>query len=196
MVRYVSSTVGDSASDLALLARRMIRSEIADLHPWTSINRLVAAAVPDYSGYRTRTAVLRWGGWHIHRTALFAGVPSWSGSGKIRQRLSIGPNCWINVGCRFDLSDAITIGARVAIGHDVLLLTSTHRLGNSLSRAGDLTCAPIVIESGTWIGARAVILPGVTIQTGAVIAAGAVVTRDVAPNVMVGGVPARELRAL
>jgi acetyltransferase-like isoleucine patch superfamily enzyme len=54
----------------------------------------------------------------------------------------------------------------------------------------------VTIERGAWIGARAVILPGLRIGAGAVVAAGAVVTQDVAPDVMVGGVPARELRAL
>ena len=54
----------------------------------------------------------------------------------------------------------------------------------------------MTIERGAWIGARAVILPGLKIGAGAVVAAGAVVTEDVAPDVMVGGVPAKELKRL
>ena len=136
------------------------------------------------------------GGWRIHRTAFLADVPAWSGPGRIQRRLTIGPNCWINVGCRFDLSDDISIGPGVALGHDVLILTSTHRLGDHHRRAAELTVGPVTIDEGAWIGARAVILPGRTIGAGAVVAAGAVVTQDVPPDVMVGGVPARELKPL
>ena len=176
--------------------RRLVTNEFEAFHPVVSINRLIARSVPAYCGYRLRTAILRIGGWNIDRTALFADVPHWSGPGKVRRRLSIGPDCWINVGCRFDLSDDITIGSGVAIGHDVMIMTSTHQLGGHERRAGELTTAPVTIEQGAWIGARAVILPGRTIGSGAVVAAGAVVTRDVPPDVIVGGVPARELRRM
>jgi maltose O-acetyltransferase len=177
-------------------ARALIANEFEAFHPILAANRLVANLIPAYSGYRARTAVLRMGGWRIHRSAFLASVPSWSGPGRMQSRLSIGADCWINVGCRFDLSDEITLEQGVAIGHDVLILTSTHRLGDHLRRAAELTVAPVTIERGAWIGARAVILPGLRIGAGAVVAAGAVVTQDVAPDVMVGGVPARELRAL
>ena len=181
---------------IAVRARALIANEFEAFHPIIAVNRLIANLIPAYSGYRARTAILRIGGWRIHRSTFLASVPAWSGSGRIQRRLSIGPDCWINVGCRFDLSGEITVGQGVAIGHDVLILTSTHRLGDHLRRAAELTVAPVNIERGAWIGARAVILPGLKIGAGAVVAAGAVVTRDVAPDVMVGGVPARELRTL
>lgn len=181
---------------IAARTRALIANELEALHPVIALNRLVARLIPEYSGYRARTAVLRMGGWRIHRSAFLASVPSWSGPGHIQRRLSIGADCWINVGCRFDLSDHITVEQAVAIGHDVVILTSTHRLGDHLRRAAELAVAPVIIEHGSWIGARAVILPGVRIGAGAVVAAGAVVTQDVAPDVMVGGVPARELKTL
>ncbi len=63
-------------------------------------------------------------------------------------------------------------------------------------RAGRSIAAPVVIEPGSWIGARATILGGVTIGEGAVVAAGAVVTRSVPPDTLVGGVPATVIREL
>jgi maltose O-acetyltransferase len=77
-----------------------------------------------------------------------------------------------------------------------MLLTSSHHIGNQIHRAGPLTTAPVIIENGTWIGARSVVLPGVTVGAGSVVASGAIVTRNVPPNTLVGGVPARVLRTI
>jgi acetyltransferase-like isoleucine patch superfamily enzyme len=78
----------------------------------------------------------------------------------------------------------------------VLLLTGGHVIGPPGRRAAELTCEPIVVGTGAWLGARVTVLPGVTIGDGAVVAAGAVVTRDVAPHTVVAGVPARHLNDL
>jgi maltose O-acetyltransferase len=69
-------------------------------------------------------------------------------------------------------------------------------VGTSDCRARDLKSAPIVIKSGTWIGARVIVLPGVTIGAGCIIAAGAVVTRNCEPNWLYAGVPARKSKQL
>jgi len=61
-------------------------------------------------------------------------------------------------------------------------------------RDGGGKCAPVIIEDDVWLGTRAIVLRGVRIGTGSVVAAGAVVTKDVAPHTLVGGVPARALR--
>ena len=194
--RRDTTSLATGSGTFAARARTLIGNEFEAFHPIIAANRLVARLIPPHSGFRARTAVLRMGGWRIHRTAFLADVPAWSGPGRIQRRLTIGPNCWINVGCRFDLSDDITIGPGVALGHDVLILTSTHQLGDHIRRAAELTIGPVTIDEGAWIGARAVILPGLKIGAGAVVAAGAVVTQDVAPDVMVGGVPAKELKRL
>ncbi len=77
-----------------------------------------------------------------------------------------------------------------------MLITSTHEIGPHQYRAGKDTTRPITIGDGVWIGARAVVLPGVTIGNGSIVAAGAVVNRPVGSNVLVAGVPARFVKHL
>lgn len=110
------------------------------------------------------------------------------------KNIHMGKKVFINSGCRFQDQGGITIGDGVLIGHNVVLATINHDI-NPGKRA-DLHPAPIVIGNDVWIGANATVLPGVTIGDGAVIAAGAVVTRDVPPNVIVGGVPARIMKKI
>ncbi len=110
--------------------------------------------------------------------------------------VSIGERTFVNYSCTFDNNAAITIGSDCAIGMNVLVVTSTHEVGPSQRRAGALSSAAVVIEDGCWIGAGATILCGVTIGPGSIVAAGSVVTDDVVPNVLVGGVPAREITQL
>lgn len=87
--------------------------------------------------------------------------------------------------------DTITIGTKVAISREAFLCTASHDVGIP---SRPLITAPIKICDGVWIGARAIIMPGVTIGEGAVVAAGAVVTRDVAPWTIVGGCPAKFIK--
>jgi galactoside O-acetyltransferase len=88
----------------------------------------------------------------------------------------------------------ITIGSRVLIAANVTITTREHPV--ELPRWSVTKDAPIVIEDDVWIGAGAVVLPGVTIGRGAVVAAGAVVTTSVAPDTVVAGVPARLIKTL
>jgi maltose O-acetyltransferase len=110
--------------------------------------------------------------------------------------VSIARGTYVNVGCLFDASAPITIGAGCSFGPQVSLITSTHAVGPAHQRAGDLTARPITIGAGTWIGARATVLPGVTIAPGCIIAAGAVVADDCAANGIYAGVPAKRIRVL
>jgi maltose O-acetyltransferase len=110
--------------------------------------------------------------------------------------LTIGEHTLINIKCFLDLSGPVTIGSNVAIGSDTMLITGTHQVGDHAKRADELISKPIIIGDGVWIGSRSVIYPGVTIGDGAIVAAGSVVYKDVLPDTMVGGNPARILQKL
>lgn len=85
-------------------------------------------------------------------------------------------------------------GDGVLIGHNVVLATLNHDVDPQ--KRGDMFPAPIRIGNNVWIGAQATVLPGVTIDDGAIVAAGAVVTRDVPANVIVGGFPAKIIKKI
>lgn len=108
--------------------------------------------------------------------------------------ISVGKGVFINACCNFQDQGGITIGDGSLIGHKAVLATLNH--GLAAHDRGTLYPAPIRIGKNVWVGASATILPGVTIGDNAVIAAGAVVTKDVAPDTIVGGVPARVLRTV
>lgn len=102
--------------------------------------------------------------------------------------LCIGNHSHINRDCIIDARNRITIGNNVSISHRVSIMTGSH---NKDSRHFDYTAQPIVIDDYVWIGIGSTILQGVHIGCGAVVCAGAVVNRDIAPFTIVGGVPAK-----
>jgi len=107
--------------------------------------------------------------------------------------LRIGNHVFINTGSTISAKVEITIGDRVQIANGVSILDSDfHGLED---RHSPPPAEPIRIEDDVWIATRAIVLKGVTIGRGAVVAAGAVVTSDVAPYTLVGGVPARLIRS-
>jgi acetyltransferase-like isoleucine patch superfamily enzyme len=106
----------------------------------------------------------------------------------------IGKNVFINHDCTFLDIGGITIEDDVLIGPKVSLITESHPLSPVERRA--LIVKPIVIKRNVWIGAGATILPGVTVGENAVVAAGAVVNKDVPANTAVAGVPAKVIKTL
>ena len=110
--------------------------------------------------------------------------------------LHVGEGCWIGPQCFLHAAGGIRIGPRVGIGPQVCILTSAHQVDAEAERLLDapLRRAPVTIEEGADVGARSVLLPGVTVGRGAQVGAGSVVTRDVPPYAVVVGVPARVLR--
>lgn len=117
----------------------------------------------------------------------------WIGSGR---KLIVGDDVDFAVGVVVTTDGGVTIGDRVLIGYGSKIMSRNHRIPPNRGRifgAGH-DAAPVVIEDDVWIGANCSILPGVTVGEGAVVAAGAVVTKSVAPFTIVGGVPARVLR--
>lgn len=175
---------------------RLWREETAGLHLRLLLARVLLAPLPPHVGSRVRPLVLRAAGLRIGRGTVMWGTPTITGGGNIYRRLTVGRECWFNIGVLINLGAEVSIGDRVALGHGVMILTETHPIGPPERRAGPLFARPVRIGDGAWLGVRALILPGVEIGAGAVVAAGAVVTKDVPPNVLVGGVPARVLREL
>jgi acetyltransferase-like isoleucine patch superfamily enzyme len=110
------------------------------------------------------------------------------------KNISVGKNVFINSGCSFQDQGGITIGDGALIGHNVVLSTLNHDIDPR--KRSSLHPAPIVIGKNVWIGANVTVLRGVTIGDDAVIAAGAVVTKDVPANVIVGGVPAKIIKKI
>lgn len=108
------------------------------------------------------------------------------------KNISIGRDVFINSGCHFQDQGGITIGDGSLIGHNVVLATINHALSPSQKRKNHY--APITIGSNVWIGSNAVILQGVTIGEWAVVAVGAVITKDVPPYTVVGGIPAKVIK--
>ena len=106
--------------------------------------------------------------------------------------IHVGENVFINAGCHFQDQGGIFIGDGSLIGHCVVMATLNH--GFEPERRQALSHAPIRLGKGVWIGAHATILQGVTIGDNAVVAAGAVVSKDVEANTVVGGVPARFIK--
>src|SRR6185437_14368498 len=107
---------------------------------------------------------------------------------------AIGAGSRINDWCWFENVARIELGHGVGVGAHTVIITSTHDIGPSHTRATGWSYLPVTLEDGCWIGARSTILPGVTVGRGAVVAAGAVVNKDLEPNHLYGGVPARKLR--
>ncbi|MBC8988060.1 sugar O-acetyltransferase [Pedobacter sp. N36a] len=108
--------------------------------------------------------------------------------------VKIGKNVFINHACSFLDMGGIAIEDEVLIGPRVNLVTENHPLEPNDRRA--LITRPILIKRNAWIGAGVTILPGVTIGEHAVVAAGAVVSKDVPDNVVVGGIPAKIIKSI
>ena len=110
------------------------------------------------------------------------------------KNIHIGENVFINSNCTMQDQGGIYIGNDVLIGHNVCLLTLNHDF--DIEKRAELHPSPVHIENKAWIGSNATILPGVTIGEGAIVAAGAVVTKDVEAKTIVGGVPAKFIKKI
>lgn len=109
--------------------------------------------------------------------------------------LEIGPYVYLGPNCMLNAQGGISIGAGTIFGPEVVVLSSSHdyRVGELLPYDKFDRQKPVSIGRGVWVGYRAMICPGVTVGDGAIVAMGAVVTRDVAEGEVVGGSPAARI---
>src|SRR5690348_1234080 len=124
---------------------RVINEELAGLHLRLLLARLLLAPLPIHVGGRVRALILRMAGFSIEPGCVICDMPIITGGSNLYQHLTIGQGSWINIGCLLDLGAPITIGKRVAIGHDVMILTSSHVIGPPESRAAALYTKPVRI---------------------------------------------------
>ena len=117
--------------------------------------------------------------------------PLYSDYGK---NIKLGTNVFINSGCCFQDQGGIEIGDGCLIGHQVVIATLNHDFDPA--KRAEMTAKKVVLGKNVWVGSHATILPGVTVGDGSIIAAGAVVTKDVPERCIAAGVPARVIRTL
>lgn len=110
------------------------------------------------------------------------------------EKLTLGDRVDVGEFVHIRANGGVTIGDRVLIAAGAVITSREHPV--ELPRWGVTADAPVVIGDDVWIGAGAIVLPGVSIGRGSVVAAGAVVTKDVPPDTVVAGVPAREIQRL
>lgn len=126
----------------------------------------------------------------VQSVRIYEGVTIW-----YPYRVSIGSKVTLNEWVFIDGFGGVTIGNGVRVAHRVSIMSSDHHYEDRdryIYEQG-IKVKPTVIEDDVWIGANSVIMPGVRLGHGSIVGAGAVVTRDVAPYAIVGGVPARPI---
>jgi len=123
----------------------------------------------------------------IATTELVTGSGGW---------LEIGEGVFINYGCSISANEQVRIGDRCSIGTHVIIMDNDFHQVDPQRREERPNSAPIVLEENVWLGARVIVLKGVTIGHDSVVGAGSVVTRDIPPRCVAAGVPARVIRML
>jgi acetyltransferase-like isoleucine patch superfamily enzyme len=180
---------------LALLRRKSAETLVA-FHFKLWLANLLLAPLPVLVGKRFRAMVYRLAGFRIGRDSKFLDRAVFDALCNPYPNLTIGRRSQVGIGCHFSLNAPVTIGDNVIFGHYVRIITDTHAIGSGYRRCGARVSIPVTIHDGAWIASDVTVLPGVTIGAGSVIASGSVVTRDVPPNSLAGGAPARVLRDL
>ena len=112
--------------------------------------------------------------------------------------LEVGEECFVGDECLIDLAEGVRLERQVTLAERVLILTHTNvgYRDHPLQAHFPASAAPVVVETGAFLGANVTVLPGVRIGAGSFVAAGSVVTADVPPRTLVAGVPARAVRTI
>lgn len=199
MLTYIDETQGYARPSSP--GKRMLRVAVEefgvrDVGPRQFVLDRLLALLPQRMFWRTRLNLYRLFGFRFGRGCMISGRLDLWGSRKVWEKLEVGERTLLVAPVRIGLDAPVRIGTQVGIAMDVTILTGSHRMGTPQKRVGTLEASPVTIGDGAWIATGATILPGVTIGAGAVVGAGSLVTRDVPPNALVAGNPARLIRML
>ena len=157
------------------------------------IVRGIMKLLPETSCFGLKRFLWRWAGAKRGRNVRICSSAFVIGSGE----LEIGDDSWIGHQVYIETSSKVEIGSHVDIAPRVYIGTGTHEIdATGEHSAGEGMSKPIMIEDGVWLGANAMVLPGVTIGMKSVIGAGAVVTRDIDALKVAIGLPAKHTRSL
>lgn len=184
-------TSRQSVREIAKGVRHGLRGKLA-------VANFASRLLPEAASGWIRGRLYRWVGMDIHPSVyLLSNLSLPGGDHRFAERLHIGANSVLAVSVTINLHDEVRIGERVTIGPHVKIYTGLHSLGPGSQRCEPAARGkPVVIEDGAWLMLCAVVLPGVTIGRGSVVASGSVVTKDVPPNSYVEGNPAVVIRTL
>jgi maltose O-acetyltransferase len=180
------------ASRLKVRLNELIDGIKITLRPKLRIANFLAGLLPAYASGALRTMLYRWAGFQIEKSAFIIGnIRFYTGQKDIYTKLKVGSQVVIGHEVVLNLDTDITIEDNVSIGPHVLIYTGTHPLGRgSMRRMPQLLAKPVKLERGCWVGLGAIILPGVTVGAGSVVAAGSVIKQNVPPHTLVEGNPA------
>jgi maltose O-acetyltransferase len=179
---------------LAFYAREMLHQ----VHLKLRLANLVCGVLPDFGSGVLRTRMYRLIGMDIGAASSIAGnIEFVGGLPGFYRKIRVGYGANIANRVTISLDAEVRMGDNVSLGPYVKIYTGTHPIGPGSNRRGpELLAKAVVIEDGSWIGLGAIILPGVTIGHGSIVAAGAVVDEDVPPDSYVAGNPAKVVQQL
>jgi maltose O-acetyltransferase len=174
-----------------------VADTLQSLHVKLGLVNLLCRLLPE-SGGLIRARLYRMIGLDVGRGSFFLGnLDLRSGMEGFYRKLHIGEGTLVGPNVLINVDAEVHLGKNVSIGPRVIIYTGTHQIGpGSSRRIPEVLARKVTIEDGSWIGLASIILPGVTVGHGSVVAAGAVVMQDVPPNSYVEGNPAQVVRQL